>query len=55
MVPTLSGAYSCHYSLTCVWALLLNLLVKFPSSHLESIQLQLPLMEMKRTYCCGLL
>jgi hypothetical protein len=21
MVPTLSGAYSCHYSLTCVWAL----------------------------------
>jgi hypothetical protein len=21
MVPTLSGSYSCHYSLTCVWAL----------------------------------
>jgi hypothetical protein len=21
LVPTLSGAYSCHYSLACVWAL----------------------------------
>jgi hypothetical protein len=32
MVPTLSGAYSCHYSLTCVWALhfKLNLSSLFP-------------------------
>jgi hypothetical protein len=29
---------------------ILNLLVKFVSSHLESIKLQMPLMEMKTTY-----
>jgi hypothetical protein len=29
---------------------ILNLLVKFVSSHLESIKLQMPLMEMKMTY-----
>jgi hypothetical protein len=32
---------------------ILNLLVKFVSSHLESIKLQMPLMEMKRTYYQG--
>jgi hypothetical protein len=52
LVPTLSGAYSCHYSLASVWALHFEL-VKFVSSHLESIKLQTPLMEMKMTYNCG--
>jgi hypothetical protein len=46
LVPTLSGAYSCHYSLICVWALHFKL-VKFVSSRLESIKLQTPLMEIK--------
>jgi hypothetical protein len=49
MVPTLSGALSCHYSLVfgpCI----VKLLVKFVSSPLESIKLQMPLMEMKTTY-----
>jgi hypothetical protein len=32
---------------------ILNLFVKFVSSHLESIKLQMPLMEMKMTYYCG--
>jgi hypothetical protein len=50
LIPTLSEAYSCHYSLACVWACILNLLVKFVSSRLESIKLQMPLMEMKMTY-----
>jgi hypothetical protein len=31
---------------------ILNLLVKFVSSHVESIKLQMPLVEMKMTYCC---
>jgi hypothetical protein len=52
LVPTLSGAYSCHYSLACVWALHFKL-VKFVSSHLESIKLQMPLVEMKKTYYHG--
>jgi hypothetical protein len=52
LVPTLSGAYSCHYSLTWVWALYFKL-VKFVSSHLESIKLQMTLVEMKTTYYCG--
>jgi hypothetical protein len=32
---------------------ILNLLVKFVSSCLESIKLQMPLMEMKMSYYCG--
>jgi hypothetical protein len=32
---------------------ILNLLVKFVSSLLESIKLQMPLMEMEMTYCRG--
>jgi hypothetical protein len=32
---------------------ILNLFVKFMSSHLESIKLQMPLMEMKTTYYLG--
>jgi hypothetical protein len=32
---------------------ILNLLVKFVSSHLESIKLQMPLMEIKMTYYCS--
>jgi hypothetical protein len=32
---------------------ILNLLVKFVSFHLESIKLQMPLMEMKMTYYRG--
>jgi hypothetical protein len=52
LVPTLSGAYSCHYSLACVWVLHFKL-VKFVYSHLESIKLQMPLMEMKTTYYLG--
>jgi hypothetical protein len=32
---------------------ILNLLVKFVSSHLESIKLQMPLVEMKTTYYHG--
>jgi hypothetical protein len=32
---------------------ILNLLVKFVSSHLESIKLQVPLVEMKTTYYRG--
>jgi hypothetical protein len=47
MVFILSGAFSCYYSLTCVEPWILNLLVKFVSSCLESIKLQMPLMEMK--------
>jgi hypothetical protein len=46
MVPILSGGYSCHYSLTCVWDLHSKLLIKFVSAHIESIKLQMPLMEM---------
>jgi hypothetical protein len=49
LVPILSGAYSCHYSLACVWALHFKL-VKFVSSRLESIKLQMTLVEMKTTY-----
>jgi hypothetical protein len=52
LVPTLSWLYSCPYSLACVWALHFKL-VKFVSSCLESIKLQMPLMEMKMTYYCG--
>jgi hypothetical protein len=54
MVPTLSGVDICHYSLACVWALHFKLIVKFVSSLLESIKLQMPLMEMSMTYCHGL-
>jgi hypothetical protein len=32
---------------------ILNLLVKFVSSHIESIKLQMPLREMKTTYYCS--
>jgi hypothetical protein len=53
LLLTLTGAYSCHYSLTCVWDLHFKL-VKFVSSCLESIKLQMP-PEMKTTYYCGLL
>jgi hypothetical protein len=52
LVPTLSGAYGWYYSLVfgpCI----LNFLVKFVSSRLESIKLQMPLMEMKMTYYRG--
>jgi hypothetical protein len=34
-------------------ACILNLLVKFVSSHLESIKLQMPLMEIEMTYYQG--
>jgi hypothetical protein len=34
---------------------ILNLLIKFVSSCLESIKLQMPLMKMKMTYYCGAL
>jgi hypothetical protein len=53
LVPTLSGIYSCHYSLAVFGPYILNLLVKFVSSRLESIKLQMPLVEMKMTYYCG--
>jgi hypothetical protein len=53
LILTLSGAYSCHYSLTCVWALYFKLTCQFVSSHLESIKLQMSLIEMKMTYNCG--
>jgi hypothetical protein len=52
LVPTLSGACSCYYSLVfgpCI----LNLLVKFVSSRLESIKLQMPLVGMNMTYYGG--
>jgi hypothetical protein len=53
LVPNLSGAYSCHYSLACVWTLHFKLLAKFVSSCLESIKQQMHLVEMKMTYYCG--
>jgi hypothetical protein len=48
MVPTLSGAYSCNFLLLVFGPCIL--LVKFVSFRLESIKLQMPLMEMKTTY-----
>jgi hypothetical protein len=49
MVPTLSGA-----CLLLVFGLcILNFLVKFVSSHLNLVKLQMSLMEMKMTYYCG--
>jgi hypothetical protein len=53
VVPTLSGAYSCHFLLLVFGTCILNLLVMFVSSLLESIKLQMPLMEMKMIYYCG--
>jgi hypothetical protein len=50
LVSTLSGAYSCHYSLACVWALHFKVTCQVVSSCLESIKLQMPLVEMKTTY-----
>jgi hypothetical protein len=51
LVPTLSEAYI--ILLLVFRPCILNLLVKFVSSHLESIKLQMPLMDMKMTYYCG--
>jgi hypothetical protein len=53
LVPTLSGAYSCHYSLACVWALHVKLICQVCFFSLESFKLQTPLMEMKMTYYHG--
>jgi hypothetical protein len=50
LVPTLSGAYSCFILLLVFGPFILNLFVKFISSRLESIKLQMPLMEIKMTY-----
>jgi hypothetical protein len=52
IVPTLSGSYSCHYSLTCVCSYIVNLHVKLVSSHLESIKLQM-LIKIKTNYYHG--
>jgi hypothetical protein len=53
LVPTLSEAYSCHYSLACVWVLHFKLTYQVCFCFLESIKLQMPLMEMKTTCECG--
>jgi hypothetical protein len=53
LVPTLPGACSCPILLLVFGPCILNLLVKFVSSRLESIKLQMPLVEMKTTYYHG--
>jgi hypothetical protein len=50
MVPTLSGAYSCHYSLTCVWALHFKLTCQVCFLSPRILQTTDALMEMKMTY-----
>jgi hypothetical protein len=55
MVPTLSEACTCIILLLVFGSCILNLLVKFVSFHLESIKLQIslmdmPLMEMKTQF-----
>jgi hypothetical protein len=51
MVPTLSGSYRCHCSLV-FGPFTLNLFVKFVSSCLESIKLEV-LRKIKTTSYCG--
>jgi hypothetical protein len=53
LVLTRSGAYSCIILLLVFGLCILNLLVKFVSSRLESIKLQMLLMKMKMTYYLG--
>jgi hypothetical protein len=53
MVPTLSEPIVAIILLLGFGPCILNLLVKFVSSHVESIKLQMTLMEMKMTYYCG--
>jgi hypothetical protein len=54
LVPTFLGPIVAIILLLLFGPCILNLLVKFVSSHLESFKLHMPLMEMKRTYLCPL-
>jgi hypothetical protein len=53
LVPTLSGPIVAIILLLVLGSCILNLLVKFVSSCLESIKLQMPLVEMKTAYYRG--